>query len=156
MSDAPGLEHVVERLRAPVSASPDFDQRVLARARKIPDPGRRPARLAAWALAAGLAALAAGAALVGSRAPESALVDFAIDAPAASTVALVGDFNDWDRRRTPLSRDAVGRWRARMPLEGGLYHYAFLVDGVHWEADPVRPRVLDADFGEALSLVTVE
>ncbi|TWT41860.1 1,4-alpha-glucan branching enzyme GlgB [Phycisphaerae bacterium RAS1] len=36
-------------------------------------------------------------------------------APAASGLALIGDFNGWDRRGSPLSRDEFGVWSVFLP-----------------------------------------
>src|SRR5712691_9957614 len=36
-------------------------------------------------------------------------------APAARALRLVGDFNDWDRRRHPLTRDEFGVWSIFLP-----------------------------------------
>jgi 1,4-alpha-glucan branching enzyme len=36
-------------------------------------------------------------------------------APAARSLRLVGDFNDWDRRRHPLTRDEFGVWSIFLP-----------------------------------------
>ena len=77
-------------------------------------------------------------------------------APEASTVALVGDFNDWSHTATPMRRapgDAV--WSVTIPLTEGRYRYAFLVDGTQWLPDPSAPRTIDDDFGPPNSVVTV-
>ena len=51
---------------------------------------------------------------------------FAVWAPAARSVSVVGDFNDWDRDAAPLELDeATGIWRSFVPgvPEGALYKY---------------------------------
>ena len=82
-------------------------------------------------------------------------VEFVLDAPAASTVSLVGDFNDWDPAATPLHRDAGGAWSATLPLPPGRYQYTFIVDGGRWMADPRMPPALGDDFGTPTSVITV-
>lgn len=87
---------------------------------------------------------------------------FMLVAPGAQHVALVGDFNDWDHRATPLVRVAAegakhGVWTIDLPLSAGRHAYAFLVDGQRWVADPdpARPREIGDDFGRPSSAVTV-
>src|SRR6266850_6288486 len=52
--------------------------------------------------------------------------EFAVWAPNAASVAVVGDFNDWDPRKHPMkpSGDA-GIWYARVPeaKQGSIYKY---------------------------------
>jgi len=79
-------------------------------------------------------------------------VDFGLLAPEARTVALAGDFNDWDP--VPLERSPGGRWHLTVPLPPGRYHFTFVVDGSRWVADPGLPRAPD-DFGEPTSVITV-
>ncbi|HUF28914.1 MAG TPA: isoamylase early set domain-containing protein [Gemmatimonadaceae bacterium] len=64
-------------------------------------------------------------------------VRFFLEAPAARRVALVGDFNRWDPRATPLAEEgARGAWSATVPLGRGRHQYAFVVDDTQWLADP--------------------
>ncbi|MCX5686677.1 MAG: AAA family ATPase [Candidatus Omnitrophica bacterium] len=60
---------------------------------------------------------------------------FAINAPNAREIYLVGDFNQWkidDRAR--LSRSEGGLWEKRLGLTPGKYRYKFVVDG-EWVID---------------------
>jgi 1,4-alpha-glucan branching enzyme len=53
-------------------------------------------------------------------------VGFAVWAPNARRVSVVGDFNDWDGRRNPMRRrDDSGVWEAFLPgvTEGAIYKY---------------------------------
>ena len=54
---------------------------------------------------------------------------FFCDAPQAEKVLLVGDFNDWNPRATPMARQPDGRWMASLELTHGYHEYFFLVDG---------------------------
>lgn len=85
------------------------------------------------------------------------VVQFLIVAPAgARTVALVGDFNDWDVGATPLrAAGAGGLWTVEVPLAAGRHRYAFVVDDATWLADPSAPRAAGSDFGTPSSVVTV-
>jgi hypothetical protein len=65
------------------------------------------------------------------------IVQFMLTAPAASRVALAGDFNGWDTRGTPLARDARdGRWTVTLALAPGRHRYAYVVDDTQWVRDP--------------------
>lgn len=59
----------------------------------------------------------------------------------ADSVYLVGDFNAWSTRATPMTR-GEHYWEARLSLgSGGRYYYAYLVDGMDWcsEVLPIQP-----------------
>ena len=70
-------------------------------------------------------------------------VRFAVWAPNARRVAVVGDFNSWDRRRHPMRvRYGGGVWEIFVPrvTPGSTYKYDIVgPDGVAvpWKADPV-------------------
>ena len=137
---------------------------------------RAPRRARRWsvaplaAVAAGLACIALGAgaawwalrrdaAPTVARAPAAVVgptvVRFALIAPGASRVALVGDFNRWDPAATPLRASPDGRtWEVRVPLSPGRHVYGFVVDG-GLRADPAAPRTADDDFGAPSSVVLV-
>lgn len=69
-------------------------------------------------------------------------------------VALVGDFNGWDERATPmLRRKGNGTWTAQVELPPGRHVYAFVVNGQQWLVDPMAPQVPDAGFGPANAVV---
>ena len=72
------------------------------------------------------------------------LVRFVMVAPAATRLALVGDFNGWDRRATPMLAvaESTGTWEATVALRGGAHRYAFVQDDSQWVADPGASRVL--------------
>src|SRR5258705_383919 len=87
---------------------------------------------------------------------ESRAFQFMLVAPRATHISLVGDFNDWDATRTPMRRaGSEPVWTAVVPLAPGRYHYAFLVDGSRWLADPSAPAARDEDYGAPSSVVTV-
>lgn len=68
---------------------------------------------------------------------EDALKDiqFAIRAPDAKDIYLVGDFNSWKADdNAKMSRLDDGRWVRLMGLTPGKYKYKFIIDG-RWEID---------------------
>jgi Glycogen recognition site of AMP-activated protein kinase len=150
------LESLAARLREPVPLSERVEQAVMERIQP------RRSRLAPLALAAGIAAVFALGVLVGRRSsadsaihPELRSVEFVLRTAADSTVALVGDFNDWDPHATPLRPASDSVWSVVVPLRPGRYRYTFVVDGTRWSRDPAAPRALEDDFGTPTSVITV-
>ena len=68
--------------------------------------------------------------------PALTSVTFVFYAPKARTVSLVGSFNDWDPRRTPMTKGKDGSWTVQVTLAQGRYEYLFLVDNQRYETDP--------------------
>lgn len=100
--------------------------------------------------------LAATAPAIPAHADTVQVVQFVLVAPEARTVALVGDFNDWQDGATLLRASAAGRvWSVEVPLSAGRHRYAFVVDGEEWVPDPTAPRAPGDDFGAPSSVVTV-
>ena len=180
------LQRLVATLREPVRVDRAFNGRVMQAIAAEPQPkvrlrtvvldwltrGRpvRPSPLTGFALAAAvLAGVVVGrvwfapapadtalTALPASVSDAPAATQFVVVAPGARTVALVGDFNDWDVAATPMQAMAGdGMWSISIPLAPGRYRYAFLVDGETWLPDPSAPRAADSDFGAPNSVVTV-
>ena len=66
----------------------------------------------------------------------------------ATTVHLCGDFNEWSRTATPLTRRKDGRYSVTLTLDGGrAYRYRYLVDGERWENDWAADSYAKNDFG---------
>lgn len=169
------IEKVAHELKRSMKIDPSFDRRVMEEVRHAGslNPVQRllrwwfrPRRLAlSPAAVAAVAAIAlivaagpgkiAGVFGTGGEHDGVQVVRFVLDAPAASSVALAGDFNDWDRRATPLSKDKSGEWVATVKLQPGRYNYTFIVDGVRWVADPEAPPAIWDDFGGSSSTITV-
>jgi hypothetical protein len=88
--------------------------------------------------------------------PDSARdITFVFAAPNAHDVALVGDFNGWNRHGAKLVRNVAGDWQIHVRVPTGLHMYAFVVDGSTWVADPLAPRGADDDYGVASSTILV-
>ena len=69
---------------------------------------------------------------------EIAGVRFMVHAPAARSVSLVGDFNDWDGRSHPMQSSYEGAWRLFVPgLEPGAL-YKFMIKGPDGEPLPLK------------------
>lgn len=75
---------------------------------------------------------------------------FALEAPDATNVSVLGDFNLWEP--TALSdSDGDGVWRTSMFLLPGRYEYAFLIDGRWWWEDPLADEYVRS-YGESSSV----
>ena len=85
------------------------------------------------------------------------VVEVVFEAPQAASVTIVGDFNDWDPRRTQLVRAShEGLWRARLRLVPGVYQYSFVLDGTAWVSDPLAKTMLADGFGGKNSVIIVD
>jgi len=83
-------------------------------------------------------------------------VEFVFVAPTARNVSLVGDFNGWDAKATPMRRtDGRTTWSVAVPLPAGRHVYAFVVDGDAWVADPQAPLAPEQWYGQRNSVVIV-
>jgi len=60
---------------------------------------------------------------------------FALMAPEAMRVQLVGDFTHWMEQPISLCKSKGGVWRTTLDLSRGTHRYRFLVDG-QWRDDP--------------------
>lgn len=84
------------------------------------------------------------------------IVQFMLTAPAASRVALAGDFNGWDPRATPLARDTRdGRWAVTLALAPGRHRYAYVVDDTQWVRDPAAMPAEPNELTPPRSVVVV-
>lgn len=81
-------------------------------------------------------------------------VEFALQLPSdAHRVALVGDFNGWDAKATPMRGRDGARWTVQLPLTPGRHVYAFVVNDGQWIVDAMAPQVPDAEFGPANAVI---
>ncbi|MEO7712404.1 MAG: isoamylase early set domain-containing protein [Gemmatimonadaceae bacterium] len=171
------LEMVVQELQQPVRLDPSFERRVMVRVRRLYAQRRRRG-FGTWlgiasrvthhpgwaaALAAGIVAIVT-AGVLRSRPPVSTSassvfepVQFVLVAPAALSVAVVGDFNDWGLNDSALvATNHQGVWSVTAPVPAGVHRYAFVVNGKEWVADPSAPRSAGDDFGLPSSALIVE
>lgn len=81
-------------------------------------------------------------------------VTLSIYLPKAKSVGVMGAFNDWDAKRSPMTRGADGNWTITLRLPPGSYEYQFLTNGDTRMTDPTAPAT-DSEFGEANSVLTV-
>lgn len=81
-------------------------------------------------------------------------VTFAMPAAIwADSIHVVGDFNGWDERATPLRQTESG-WMVTLELEAGTsYQYRYLFDGSDWQNDWHADGYVRNRFGGDNSLV---
>jgi Glycogen recognition site of AMP-activated protein kinase len=169
------LELIVQELQQPVRLDDSFDRRVMVRVRRMYAERRArglsgvAARIThhpgwAAALAAGVAAVVTVGMLRtrpqtqrAADAPPLEPVQFVLVAPAAQSVAVVGDFNDWGLNDSALpATNHHGVWSVTAPVPAGVHRYAFVVNGKQWVPDPSAPRSASDDFGVPTSALVVE
>jgi hypothetical protein len=161
-------------------APPWLEQRVMAELEALPEPGPlrralgwivRPAPVRVSPLTVGLAAAALVVALLPRSAPESGpsgvqtagsasaepvvYVQFVLEAPSASSVAVAGDFSGWEPSFTLTDPDGDGVWSARIPVRPGVHGYMFLIDETRWQTDPNAERYQDDGFGNRNAVLAV-
>ena len=74
-------------------------------------------------------------------------VVFAIKAPEAREIHVVGDFNQWKAGEgTRLLKNENGGWEKRLDLPPGRYKYKFIIDG-EWVLDDQNPDREQNSFG---------
>jgi 1,4-alpha-glucan branching enzyme len=80
-------------------------------------------------------------------------VFFALEAPNAQRVQLVGDFNGW----TPDGSEMMPSgnvWTSKLKLEPGRYRYRYIIDG-DWRRDPLNAAVEPCPYGGDNSVLVV-
>jgi 1,4-alpha-glucan branching enzyme len=84
------------------------------------------------------------------------LVTFAMPATVwADSIHVVGDFNGWDERATPLRQTESG-WMVTLELAAGhAYQYRYLLNGREWcndwNADRYEPNAFGGDNSVVLT-----
>jgi hypothetical protein len=183
VSDVEFERRVASAIRHDVPSTPEARARLMERVREVARamPRRRDPILArgarhsivGLALAAGIGSIttlstllpprvdgARGSVMLGDTVVATLrdtlrLVRLMFDAPVATSVAVVGTFDDRSARSIPMSRDPrTNRWSATLALRDGTHRYAFVVDGTRWAPDPWAARVR-ADDGRVYSLLHV-
>jgi len=88
----------------------------------------------------------------------SAEVQFSlkINDSKAHTVAIAGDFNNWDPQANILEDpEGDGIWTGTLNLEPGRYEYMFIMDGEKWFPDPNALRYVKDGFGNKNAILEI-
>ena len=91
-----------------------------------------------------------------SAVPGKLRVTFELPASIwAERVHLVGQFNEWDRARTPMRQTGPdGGWRVTLELERGVaYQFRYLIDGETWYNDYTADSYVANEYGSDNSVV---
>lgn len=171
------------RTSAPAGSAPAWlEQQVMAEIERLPQQGivvrmrdwlLQPRSVRVSPLTAGLAAAGLAAILVWSgfrdgrvdnspigptaEQPAEAVVyvQFVLEAPRATSVAVAGDFSAWEPTFALDDLDGDGVWTGRVPVQPGVHTYMFLIDGSEWETDPRADRYQDDGFGNRNAVLAV-
>lgn len=76
---------------------------------------------------------------------DGEFVSFSFYRPAAKSVHLAGDFNNWHDANLPM-RPRNGYWTAKMRLPAGEFRFRYLADG-EWFTDYAAFGVEPGEFG---------
>jgi 1,4-alpha-glucan branching enzyme len=83
-------------------------------------------------------------------------VTFELPGVQATTVSVVGDFNNWDATGGVMKQRKDGAWTRAVRLAPGAYRYRYVADGNQWYNDPAADRYEPSEFGEDNCVVVVE
>ena len=74
----------------------------------------------------------------------------------AESVALCGEFNEWDPTKHPLKRSRDGSFSLTVSLKPGReYRFRYLVDGERWENDWGADKYVPNEFGTEDSVIVL-
>ena len=92
-----------------------------------------------------------------SKSRDTCRVTFEMPSDAkASSVALCGDFNDWDKTAHELKRRKKGNFSITITQDTGRqYRYRYWVNGKRWENDWNADAYTPNEFGTDDSTVVV-
>jgi len=86
---------------------------------------------------------------------QAVYVQFSLEAPDAASVALAGDFNDWQPELELADPDGDGIWSGRMLLAPGVHKYMFVINGTEWVTDPRAEQYVEDGFGNRNSVLAI-
>jgi 1,4-alpha-glucan branching enzyme len=83
-------------------------------------------------------------------------VTFELPGLQAETVAVVGDFNNWDATNGTMKRRKDGVWTKAIRLAPGTYRYRYVADGNRWHNDPAADSYEASGMGEDNSILVLD
>jgi chromosome partitioning protein len=89
------------------------------------------------------------------KAQEFLPVTFQLSSSVASSVFVVGDFNNWTADDKAKLEKVGDLWKRSLALKPGAYKYRFVVDG-KWQEDPANANAEKNPFGELDSILLVK
>ena len=77
-------------------------------------------------------------------------------AESAQKVHIVGDFNGWKKRSTPLKKLKTGTFKISIDLPlGREYQYRYLLDNKTWENDWDADKYVPSPYGDSENSVVI-
>ena len=74
----------------------------------------------------------------------------------AKTVFIVGDFNEWKPKATPMTRLKNGSFATVLDLPVGQeYQYRYLISGKRWENDWAADKYVPSCYGDVENSVVI-
>lgn len=75
---------------------------------------------------------------------------------SATSVHIIGDFNNWDVKETPLKKTKDGKFLTELELETGKeYQFRYLIDHTHWLNDINADKFIPSGVGYSENSVVV-
>jgi 1,4-alpha-glucan branching enzyme len=72
------------------------------------------------------------------------------------SVNIVGCFNNWDKKATPMRITENGSFEATLELKPGReYQYLYLIDGTYWDCDRDADKMVKDAYGISDNSVVV-
>lgn len=91
-----------------------------------------------------------------NRTPNLVATQFVYINSQASSVAIAGDFNDWEPQPMQARRvNGETVWTATIPLHEGEHQYMFRVNGERWVTDPLAPVQREDGFGHKNAVIAI-
>jgi len=87
--------------------------------------------------------------------PKTVTMTLEYFAPEANTVAVAGEFNNWNEQAQMMKKTKAGWWKTSVKLPPGQYQYRFVVDGQQWVEDPENPNKQLNEFSAYNSVLEV-
>lgn len=88
-------------------------------------------------------------------APRTVEFEYVASRPS-QTVAVVGQFNQWDRAALRLQLQGDGKtWKGSAKIAPGVYQYLFCEDNSRWIPHPDKPKIQDGN-GNTNNLLVVQ
>lgn len=81
-------------------------------------------------------------------------VYFQLRRPAAISVSIAGDFNNWSQDAHPMRRSG-DFWTSVVPLPPGDYAFMYLVNGMEWVTPPNAMELVPDVYGSMNGKVSV-
>ena len=75
----------------------------------------------------------------------------------ARTVTIVGNFNDWDTKKTPMKKLKNGEFKLEMKLPRNKeYRFKYLIDSKLWENDWHADKYVPNSYGDDDSVIIIQ